>query len=348
MKVIGRGRGERLGWHDPDENRAWVRENKPRALIDKRATVAEAVARYIPDGAFIAVGGFGHVRVPMALIYEIVRQRRRDLALAGKTAVHDCDILVGSGCVTRIEVAYSFGHELRGLSPASRRAVETGQCTVVGEISNAGYQWRFLAAMMGLPFVPTRVMLGTDTLQESCAVVVEDPFSGKPVALLPACYPDVALFHVPRADRYGNAQIDGIAVEDLELCRAARRVIVTAEQIVDEELIRRQPWRTAIPYYVVDAVIEVPFGAHPCQMPLQYFFDEDHIAEWLAMSRTPEGTAEYFERFVYDVADFEAYLERIGGLRQLHKLQQIERLQRSMDAPWMQSKSKNSSGSKGE
>jgi 3-oxoacid CoA-transferase subunit A/glutaconate CoA-transferase subunit A len=341
MTILQRGRGEPVGWHDPDDNRAWIREHKSAALIDKRTTVAEAVSAYIPDGSFLAVGGFGHVRVPMALIYEIVRQRRRHLTLAGKTAVHDCDILVASGCVDRVEVAYCFGHELRGLSPASRRAVETGACTVVGEISNAGYQWRFLAAMMGLPFIPTRHMLGTDTLAESCGVVIEDPFSGKPIALLPACYPDVAIFHVPRADKYGNAQIDGILVEDYELCRAARRVIVTTEEIVDEDVIRQQPWRTAIPYYVVDAVIEVPYGAHPCQMPYLYFFDEDHIAEWLEVSRTPEGAEAYFEKYVYGVPDFDAYLELVGGLRQMHHLRQIERLQVPMDAPWMRAKKNN-------
>ena len=137
--------------------------------------------------------------------------------MTGKTAVHDLDLLVGSGCVDKVEVAYSFGHELRGLSPASRRAVETGKCKVTGEISNAGYQWRFLAAMMGLPFIPTRVMLGTDTFAHSSAQTMIDPFSGKQVCLLPACYPDVAVIHVPRCDKFGNAQIDGIMVEDFEL-----------------------------------------------------------------------------------------------------------------------------------
>ena len=321
------GRGERLGWHDPDENRAWIRDNKPRALVDKRTTLAQAVEALIPDGSFIAVGGFGHVRVPMALVYEIVRQRRRNLALAGKTAVHDCDILVGSGCVNRVEAAYSFGHELRGLSAASRRAVESGACRVVAENSNAGYQWRFLAAMMGVPFVPTRHMLGTETLEESCAVVIEDPFTGKPIALLPACYPDVALLHVPRADRYGNCQIDGTLVEDFELSRAARRVIVTTEQIVDPEVIRRQPWLTAIPYYVVDAVIEVPFGAHPCNMPYLYFFDEEHIAEWREMSKTEDGTQKYLDKYVFGVPDFEAYLELVGGVRKLNELRRNEILE---------------------
>ena len=332
LDIIAKGRGELLGWHDPDENRAWIRDNKMRALLDKRTTLAEAVEAYVPDGSFLAVGGFGHVRIPMALIYEIVRQKKRNLALAGKTAVHDCDILIASGCVNRIEVAYSFGHELRGLSKASRRAVETGACKVVAENSNAGYQWRFLAGMMGVPFMPIRHMLGTETLEESSAIVMEDPFTGKPIALLPACYPDVAVFHVPRADKFGNAQIDGIYVEDYELCRAARRVIVTTEEIIDSEAIRQRPWRTVIPYYVVDAVIEVPYGAHPCEMPYQYFFDEDHIAEWRQISETPEGTQEYFDKYVFGVPDYEAYLALIGGIRKMSQLRQIELLQEPVAA----------------
>lgn len=326
-KIIQRGRGEPLGWHDPDENRAWIRANKPRGLIDKRTTLTAAVETYIPDGSFVAVSGFGHVRVPMALIYEIVRRQRRHLALSGKTAVHDGDILIAAGCVDRIEVAYAFGHELRGLSPASRRAVESGACRIVGEGSNAGLQWRFLAAMMGTPFIPMRLTLGTQTLEESCAVVIEDPFSGKPVALLPACYPDVALVHVPRADKYGNAQIDGIYVEDFELARAARRVIITTEEIVDTDTIRRQPWRTAIPHHLVDAVIEVPYGGHPCEMPYKYYFDEDHIAEWRTVSRTPAGVQEYFDRYVFGVSNFEEYLGLIGGQRRLDYLQRVEMLQ---------------------
>jgi len=335
MEILAEGQGELLGWHDPDENRQWVREHKSRQLVDKRMTVREAVERFVHDGDYLAMGGFGHIRTPMALVYEIVRQQRRNLAVAGKTAVHDIDILIGAGCVSRVEVAYAFGHELRGLSPAGRRAVESGQCRVVAEISNGGYQWRFLAGMMGVPFIPSRNMLGTDTFQKSACKVARDPWSGKPVCLIPASYPDVAIFHVPRADMYGNAQIDGILVEDFELARAARRVIVTAEEIVDNEAIRAEPWRTVIPFYVVDAVCEVPYGAHPCQMPYLYFFDEAHIGEWLRLSRTPEGTEAYFARYVFGVEDFEAYLELVGGVRKLSYLRRVERLQERMQAPWL-------------
>ena len=159
--------------------------------------------------------------------------------------------------------------------------------------------------------------------------MVEDPWSGKPVCLIPAAQPDVAMFHVPRCDMYGNAQIDGIIVEDFELARAARRVIITTEEIVEEEVIRNQPCRTVIPFYVVDAVCEVPHGAHPTLMPYLYFFDEEHIGEWLDRSQTPEGTAAYFEKYVYGVEDFDEYLELAGGIKQLNYLKQVEQLQRA-------------------
>jgi acyl CoA:acetate/3-ketoacid CoA transferase alpha subunit len=330
MEILAEGHGQLLGWHDPDEHRAWVRDHKPRGLIDKCMTVRQAVERFVHDGDFVAIGGFGHMRVPMALIYEIIRQGKRDLAIAGKTAVHDIDVLIGGGCVSRVECAYSFGHELRGLSPCGRRAVESGAVKVVAEISNAGYQWRFLAGMMGIPFIPARNMAGTDTFEKSACKMARDPWSGKPVVLVPAAFPDVALLHVPRCDKYGNAQIDGILVEDFELARAARRVIITTEEIIDEEEIRRNPRLTVVPYYVVDAVCEVPYGAHPAQMPYLYFFDEEHIREWLNQSKTEEGVRAYMEKYVFGVPDFDVYLEKVGGLAKMKQLKLIEQLRAPM------------------
>ncbi|MHA1593141.1 MAG: CoA transferase subunit A [Candidatus Baldrarchaeia archaeon] len=336
VEVLYEGEGELLGWEDPDEMRKWIRENKPREMVDKTMDLKEAISKFVRDGCYIAFGGFGHIRVSMAAIYEIIRQKKRNLIMAGKTAVHDVDILVAAGCVSKVEVAYCFGHELRGLSPASRRKVEHGEVKVATEWSNAGFQWRFLAAAMGLPFIPTRVMLGTDTLRKSSAKVIRDPFSGKPIALLPACYPDVVIMHVHRCDIYGNAQIDGILVEDFELARAARRLIITTEEIVDHELIRREPWKTVIPYFLVDAVVEVPWGSHPCNMPYLYYFDEEHIAEWLRMSRTDEGVEQYLEKYVYSVDSFEEYLEKIGGIKKLNYLKKLEHLRAPLVAPWAQ------------
>jgi acyl CoA:acetate/3-ketoacid CoA transferase alpha subunit len=334
MEVLEEGTGQLLGWHSPNEARDWVLKNKSRELKDKTTSAKEAVSRFVHDGDFIASGGFGHVRVSMAIVYEIIRQRKRNLAMAGKTAVHDFDVLVGSGCVNRAEVAYCFGHELRGLSPASRRMVESGRCKVVAETSNAGYQWRFLAGMMGIPFIPSRNLLGTDTGNYSSCKVVKDPFSGEPINLIPAAYPDVAFIHVHRCDIYGNAQIDAILVEDFELSRCARRLILTTEEIIDNEIIRKEPWKTVIPFLVVDAVVKVPYGSHPCEMPGMYYYDEEHIAEWLNLSKTQEGVDEYFNKYVFNVDSFDDYLKLCGGTNKLKYLKRREFLKEPMVAPW--------------
>jgi acyl CoA:acetate/3-ketoacid CoA transferase alpha subunit len=335
MDVIQEGMGKLVGWHDPDEHRKWVAENKSRELKDKTCTVKEAVEKYVKDGDYIASGGFGHVRVSMSLVYEIIRQGKKNLTMAGKTAVHDQDILIGAGCVNKVEAAYSFGHELRGLSPASRRAVESGQCEVVAEISNAGYQWRFLGGMMNVPFIPARNMLGTDTLKHSSAKVVKCPFTGKPITLIPSCNPDVVILHVHRCDVNGNAQIDGIAVEDFELARAARRLIITTEKIISEEQIREKPYLTTVPFYYADAVIEMPYGSHPCLMPYEYYFDEEMIGEWLKMSKSAEGAKEYFDKYVFSVKTFEEYLGLCGGIERLNYLKRLEDLRAPLTAPWI-------------
>jgi 3-oxoacid CoA-transferase subunit A/glutaconate CoA-transferase subunit A len=260
--------------------------------------------------------------------------------MAGKTAVHDSDVLVAGGAVDEIEVAYTFGHELRGLSPASRRAAQTGRLKVVAETSNAAYQWRFLAGMMGLPFIPSRNLLGTDTLSHSSAKVIDDPFTGKPICCLPAAFPDVVSIHVPRCDKYGNCQIDGSLVEDFELARCARKLIVTTEKIIDEEEIRNKPHATVIPFFLVDAVVEVPFGSHPCLMPYQYYFDEEHIGEWLNVSTSDAGVEEYLDKYVRSVKSFEQYIELIGGVKQMEKLARIELYEAPVELPWVTARRK--------
>jgi len=334
LEIMDEGEGPLVGWCDPDEFREWVRDNKSREMADKTMSAEEAVSNFIKDGMYVASGGFGHVRVSMNIIYEIIRQGVKGLTMAGKTSVHDLDVLMAAGCVEKVEAAYSFGHELRGLSPASRRKVEGGEVKVITEWSNAALQWRFKAAAMGLPFIPARILMGTDTFKKSSAKIIRDPYSGKPVTLIPACFPDVAIIHVHRADKYGNAQIDGILVEDYELARAAKRLIVTTEEIVPTDKIRESPWRTSIPYFLVDAVVEQPFASHPCNMPLLYYFDEEHIAEYPALTRTEEGAKEYFEKYVYGVNDFWEYLEVVGGSKRLEKLRRIEQLRERPVYPW--------------
>jgi len=334
--ILSEGEAPLLGWMDPDEAREWVRKNKQREYTSKLMSPSEAVRKFIKDGSYVAFGGFGHVRVSMVIVHEIVRQNIKNLIYAAKTAVHDIDVLIAAGCVSRVEVAYAFGHELRGLSPAGRRAVEKGEVEVVSEWSNAAFEWRFKAAAMGLPFIPARVIAGTDTFKKSSSKIIRDPFSNKPIVLIPACYPDVAVIHVHKADIYGNAQILGHTIMDFELARAAKRLIITTEEIVHTEELRRQPYQTTIPFFLVDAVVEQPFGSHPGNMPYIYAFDEEHFAEYLSLTMTKEGALQYLQKYIYGVEDFWEYLERIGGYRKLKYLMDLEKKRAEPIYPWVE------------
>lgn len=296
---------------------------KPKGMVDKVTTVSEAVARLIHDGDYIAIGGFGANRIPTAVLHEIVRQGKRHLGVSGHTATHDFQILAAGGCMDRCDVAYVVGLEARGLSRVSRRLFEDGGIQAT-EWTNAALAWRYRAAAMGIPFIPARNMLGTDTLRYSAAKVITCPYTGVKLVALPALYPDVAVIHVHRADRYGNCQIDGINVADNDLARAAKRVIITAERIVPTEHFRREPHRTAIPFFCVDAVIEVPYGSYPGNMPYEYFSDEQHLREWLAAEEDPATFRQFLDRYIYGTRDFNEYLELCGGIEKLRRLRAQE------------------------
>ena len=169
--------------------------------------------------------------------------------MAGQ-GVYELDLLLGAGLVKALDHTY-IGMEVYGISNCLRREVESGRVEHCVEWSNAAIAWRFKATAMGVPFLPTRSMLGTDTLKYSAAKVVEDPFGGEPIALLPALILDVGLIHVHRADKYGNCQIDGISGFAFELARASKRLLISTEKIVPTEEIRKKPDQTIIPYYLI-------------------------------------------------------------------------------------------------
>jgi glutaconate CoA-transferase subunit A len=322
MKTLEEGSGPLFMSPDPDEAREFFR-TKNRSLVNKTMTVSEAVRRFIPDGCYLACGGFGANRIATALLHEIVRQGRKNLGFSGHTATHDCQILAAGECFNRCDVAYVIGLEARGLSPSSRRYFESGKVRT-SEWSNAGLYWRYLAASLNAPFVAARTMLGTDTLKYSAAKVVEDPYTKKPVALFPALYPDVALIHVHEADIHGNARIKGIDIADHVLARASKKVILTAERLIHTDEIRMAPSATHIPYYLVDAVIEVPFGSYPGNMPYEYYSDEDHLRKWLEAEKDPDSLKKFLERFIYGTKDFFEYLELCGGMKKLQQLRWTE------------------------
>jgi len=318
VKILESGIGELL---QPVDINAFREHNrgKPKGLIDKRMTEAEAVDKFIHDGDYIGTELYGTVRCPQSLVNEIVRQRVKNLRVAGQ-GVYELDILLGAGCVSALDHTY-IGMEVYGISNCLRREVESGRVKCV-DWSNAGIAWRFKAAAMGVPFIPVRSMLGTDTLKYSAAKVVECPFTGDPIALLPALVLDVGLIHVHRADKFGNAQIDGISGFAFEMARASKRLIISCEEIVDTDFIRSQPDRTIIPYYIVDAVVHAPFGSHPGEMCYIYERDEPQIKKWVDASKTVESTESFLEKYIFGVADHQQYLDLIGPDR-LHKLKDM-------------------------
>src|SRR3954454_2004710 len=271
MEVLSRGDGALFTDPSAEHARQFF-ATKPRALTDKLTTVADAVRRLVVEGDYLAIGGFGADRIPTAVVHEIVRQGIQNLRFAGHTATHDFQILCAGNLLGRgktlaaVDVAYVVGLEARGLSPHARRVMQSGevQCT---EWTNYTLALRLKAAAMGLPFLPARSLLGTDTFRHSAARVIECPFTGEKLAAIPALYPDVAAVHVHEADRYGNCRIQGTTVADLDLARAAKRLIITCERLVPAEEIQREPTRTVIPFFCVDAVCEVPFGSYPGNMP---------------------------------------------------------------------------------
>jgi glutaconate CoA-transferase subunit A len=313
LRIIESGLGELIQPPDLNAFREWNRTKKSRKLSDKLMTEQEAVSRFVYDGCYIGTELYGTVRCPMSLVREVVRQGFRNLRVAGQ-GVTELDLWLAAGIVKTLDITY-IGLEVYGVSNALRREVESGRVEKVVEWSNGGITWRFKATAMGVPFLPVRAMLGTDTLRYSAAKVVECPFTGQKLALLPALILDVGLIHVHRADRYGNCQIEGITGFSLEMSRACKRLIVSAEEIVATEEIRRYPDRTAIPYYLVDAVVHAPFASHPGEMAYLYCRDEPEIKAWVEASKTDEGAQAYLKEWIHDLPDHQAYLDKVGQER---------------------------------
>jgi glutaconate CoA-transferase subunit A len=324
MKILKEGTGEIFCKNTPSQVRKWTRENKTRALQDKRMRIKDAVKKFIKDGDYIAIGGFGHIRIPMAIIYEIVRQRIKNLSVAGHTAVQDIDVLMAGGCVSAVDIAYVVGFELRGLSGVQRRLFESGEVKKT-DYTNGAMSYRLRAGAQGIPFIPVKVMLGTDTMMNSPGKVVKCPFTGEKVLLLPSLNPDVCILHAHRADMYGNVQIDGHIVKDDLQARASKRVIVSCEELVSTEKIRAEPGRTIIPFFMVDAVIEQPWGSHPGNMPYKYYFDHDFTENYLTIGReeNPKAIENWLNDWVYSLEDFDEYLTKLGAKR-LYNLRDLE------------------------
>lgn len=309
IKILEEGIGKMIQPFDLDEFRA-INRAKDKALTDKMMTEAEAVDRFLKEDDYIGIELYGTVRCPMSLAREIIRRGYKSLRSVGQ-GVFETDMMLAAGCLKQLDWTY-IGLEVYGVSSSARRAVESGYVEAITEWSNAALAWRFKAASMGVPFLPTRSMLGSDTLKYSSAKVIECPFTGDPICLVPALILDVGFIHVNRADKYGNCQIDGISGFANDMAGACKKLIISTEEIVDTDVIRAHPDRTSIPYYQVDAVIQAPFGSHPGEMSGMYERDEPHIKKYFAESKDPEKTKAYIDKYVHGVKDHNEYLDLIG------------------------------------
>jgi len=288
---------------------------KPMALISKLMTSKEAVSRFVANGDYLVSELTGNVRGPLALIREVVRQRITNLRVAGNTSTLDIDLLLAAKVVSDMDLCY-VGYELLGISYTMRKAIEQKEIKVT-EWSNATMAWRLKAGAMGIPFIPCRSMYsGTDTFKYSAAKIIECPFTKEKLCAVPALRPDVALIHAHRCDEFGNAQIDGISGSSQDVAAASKKVIISAEKIISNKEIRNNPERTIIPHFLVSAVVEEPFGAHPGNMPYLYDMDIDHYREYTGAAKTDEGVQEYFDKYIFGVRDNKEYLEIIGQERQ--------------------------------
>ena len=329
MSELGSGIGPLFMDPDPEAAREFFREKKG-AFQDKVMSVKEAVETFVQDGDYVASGGFGANRISTSCMHEMVRQGKQDLGFAGHTTTHDFQILAagnrkGRKLLGRVDAAYIVGLEARGLSTQARKVMQSGEVEVC-EWSNFALACRFRAAAAGLPFVPMRSMLGTDTFKQSAAKEIACPFTGRTLLAIPALYPDVSFIHVHESDRLGNARIKGIHVADFDLARASKRLVITTERLVSTDEIRSDSNATTIPSFCVDAVCEMPNGSYPGNMPGEYFSDEPHLKQWLEVEKDEAAYDAFLEEFVFGVDDFEGYVERCGGAKRIEELRAIERM----------------------
>lgn len=293
---------------------------------DKQMTLKEAIKKFVNAGCSIAFGGMGGAQ-SVAPAYEIIRQKKTNLVLIGDSPCEVADMLIGAGLVRKVEVGW-IGYAVAGLGFNYRRAVEQGipRSIEVEEYTNYTMGLRFLASSMGLTFMPTKSLLGSDIPKYNHRIkIIDDPYSGEPVALVPAANPDVSIVHVSRADPLGNAQIFGFSSNDAEIARAGKQTIVTCEEIVSTEEIRRFPGLTVIPSYCVSAVVEVPYCSHPWNMPYYYAYDIPFHMEFQRHNRTREGFLKWLDEWCYACEDWNEYCRKVGWER-LRELTRLERM----------------------
>lgn len=292
-------------------------------MEDKIMLLNEAIKKFVRDGDHIRVGGFSHCS-PFCSVYEMIRQKKKGLHISMSGATEEIDMLVGAGCVNRLEISW-HGREILGLGNCFRRAVEKGipKHVEIEDYSNFAMACRYLAGGLGVPFMPIKSLLGSDIIKlstflgEKKAKTIDCPFTGEKVALVPALNPDVAFVQAMRADREGNIQMWGCIADTAWALKASKKIIATVEEIVDTKIIRADPNRTVVPRFKVSAIVEAPFGGHPWHMQGYYDMDIEFRKMYGDLSRNVETFAKFLDEWVYGVDDHMGYLNKLGAERLL-------------------------------
>jgi len=292
---------------------------------DKVLPLADAIRRFVKPGDTVALGTCLEQMIPFAATHELIRARIGDLTLVGPVSDICFDQLIGAGLARRVMAAW-VGNVMMGSAYAFRRAAEQGEprSLEVVDFSNFTLALALHAAAIGAPFLPTRSALGTDWVERNPWLRrIEDPVSGGPVLAVRPLAPDVAIIHAQRADPHGNASMWGSLGITPDAARAARAVIVTAEEIVPPEVIRSDPNRVVVPGLLVAAVCEARWGAHPS--PVQGYYRRDHeaYADYHARTRSADGFEAWRAEWVDGPGGLEGYVARVGNER-IHGLIPLE------------------------
>jgi glutaconate CoA-transferase subunit A len=279
--------------------------------MSKLISLSEAITKYVNDGDTVYAAGFTHL-IPFAAGHEIIRQNKRNLILARATPDLIYDQMVAGGCAAKVIFSY-MGNPGVGSLRIIRNSIEQGKLEWE-EYSHFGMITRLQAGASGLPFLPMNQTAVSDLEMVNPNIKrIADPYGGKDVIVVPALNPDVAIVHVQRADVNGNAHLWGIIGEQKEAAFAAKKVILTAEQIVDEAAIRSDPNRTLIPEIVVDAVCLVPNACHPSYAQGYYDRDNEFYLQWDKISESPESIKHWLDEWVFSVKDRNDYWQKLGS-----------------------------------
>jgi len=283
--------------------------------VSKLLTMREAIADLVPDGASVALGLQMEQMIPFAAGHEIIRQKKRGLTLIGPISDILFDQIIAAGCVEQVIAAW-VGNVMMGSAYNFRRAAEQNEIKVVN-LTNFTVALALQAGAIGVPFLPTRTALGSDVAKgNEFFYQMFSPFEPKEcLHVVRALNPDVTIVHVQRADREGNAHCWGNFGVMIEGVRAAKRVIVVAEEIVEPEVIASDPNRTVIPGFMVNAVVGCPYGAHPS--PVQGFYkrDDAFFRQYHEQTKTKADSDAWLDRWVYSTADRRAYMNQLGACR---------------------------------